>query len=176
MADSTISRIQLILRACKGHTFRHRIDGGGLIQLYLGGVSGRAVTHSRTLVTRARRVRRRGRRTTGSIGSRSRRCRIGSSTPSESSPLPRCQVVLCCRRRANWRGRGMHLSGLRSHRASTSCSRSPNGSSVRRAEPDSRLRLRLDALGELPAIGQNAVLVHDHNSIADHGLGASGVD
>jgi hypothetical protein len=46
MRDLTIERFALNPAACDGHTFRHRIDGGGLMQLYLGGVCGRVVTMS----------------------------------------------------------------------------------------------------------------------------------
>jgi hypothetical protein len=46
MRDLTITRFALNPEACDGHTFRHRIDGGGLMQLYLGGVCGRVVTKS----------------------------------------------------------------------------------------------------------------------------------
>jgi hypothetical protein len=46
MRDLTITRIKLNPAACEGHTFRHRIDGGGLMQLYLGGVYERVVTKS----------------------------------------------------------------------------------------------------------------------------------
>ena len=46
MSDLTITRFALDPGACKGHTFRHRIDGGGLMQLYLGGVCDRVVTKS----------------------------------------------------------------------------------------------------------------------------------
>src|SRR5438309_820839 len=38
MRDLTIRRFALSPRHCKGHTFRHRIEGGGLMQLHLGGV------------------------------------------------------------------------------------------------------------------------------------------
>jgi hypothetical protein len=46
MRDLTITRIALNPAACDGHTFRHCIDGGGLMQLYLGGVCDRVVTKS----------------------------------------------------------------------------------------------------------------------------------
>ncbi len=46
MRELTITRIKLNPAACEGHTFRYRIDGGGLIQLYLGGVCERVVTKS----------------------------------------------------------------------------------------------------------------------------------
>jgi hypothetical protein len=46
MSKLTITRFTLDPSACDGHTFRHRIDGGGLMQLYLGGVCGRVVTKS----------------------------------------------------------------------------------------------------------------------------------
>jgi len=41
-----IVRFALNPAKCDGHTFRHRIDGGGLIQLYFGGVCGEVVTRS----------------------------------------------------------------------------------------------------------------------------------
>jgi hypothetical protein len=46
MREPTIERFPLNPAKCKGHAFRHRIDGGGLMQLYLGGVCGRVVTMS----------------------------------------------------------------------------------------------------------------------------------
>lgn len=46
MNELTISRFALNPTACNGHTFRYRIDGGGLIQLYLGGVCDKVVTKS----------------------------------------------------------------------------------------------------------------------------------
>jgi hypothetical protein len=46
MSALAIERFALDPAACNGHTFRHRIDGGGLMQLYLGGVCGRVVTMS----------------------------------------------------------------------------------------------------------------------------------
>jgi hypothetical protein len=46
MRELTIARIKLNPAACDGHTFRYRIDGGGLVQLYLGGVCERVVTKS----------------------------------------------------------------------------------------------------------------------------------
>jgi hypothetical protein len=46
MSELTIERFALDPVACDGHTFRHRIDGGGLMQLYLGGVCGQVVTKS----------------------------------------------------------------------------------------------------------------------------------
>jgi hypothetical protein len=46
MRDLTITRLALNPAFCDGHTFRHRIDGGGLMQLYLGGVCDRVVTKS----------------------------------------------------------------------------------------------------------------------------------
>ncbi len=44
MRELTISRLALNPDACDGHTFRHQIGGGALIQLYLGGVHDRTVT------------------------------------------------------------------------------------------------------------------------------------
>jgi hypothetical protein len=44
--EPEIVRFSLDPAKCQGHTFRHRIDSGGLIQLYLGGVHDRVVTHS----------------------------------------------------------------------------------------------------------------------------------
>jgi hypothetical protein len=41
-----MERITLDPSRCGGHTFRYRIDGGGLIQLYFGGISGRTITKS----------------------------------------------------------------------------------------------------------------------------------
>lgn len=46
MQDLTIRRFALNPTACDGHTFRHNIEGGALMQLYLGGVCGRVVTKS----------------------------------------------------------------------------------------------------------------------------------
>jgi hypothetical protein len=46
MRDLTITRFAINPAACKGYTFRHCIDGGGLMQLYLGGVYDRVVTMS----------------------------------------------------------------------------------------------------------------------------------
>jgi len=46
MRELTIRRFALDPVHCNGHTFRHNIEGGGLIQLYLGGVCERVVTKS----------------------------------------------------------------------------------------------------------------------------------
>jgi hypothetical protein len=46
MRDLTIRRFKLDPAHCNGHTFRHCIEGGGLMQLYLGGVCERVVTKS----------------------------------------------------------------------------------------------------------------------------------
>lgn len=46
MRSLSIIRFALNPTSCNGHTFRYRIDGGGLIQLYLGGVCGEVVTRS----------------------------------------------------------------------------------------------------------------------------------
>jgi hypothetical protein len=46
MRELVIRRFALDPSACNGHSFRHCIEGGGLIQLYLGGVCGRVVTKS----------------------------------------------------------------------------------------------------------------------------------
>ncbi|MBC7853776.1 MAG: hypothetical protein IAF94_10100 [Pirellulaceae bacterium] len=46
MTKLEIERFALKPEKCNGHTFRHRIVGGGLIQLYLGGVHGRVITKS----------------------------------------------------------------------------------------------------------------------------------
>jgi hypothetical protein len=46
MRDLKITRFEVDPAACNGHTFRRRIDGGGLMQLYLGGVSGQVITRS----------------------------------------------------------------------------------------------------------------------------------
>jgi hypothetical protein len=43
-----VARIELDPRRCQGATFRYRLTGWGLIQLYLGGVSPRGVVHSHT--------------------------------------------------------------------------------------------------------------------------------
>ncbi len=42
----TITKISLNPAHCDGHKFRYRIDGGGLMHLYLGGVHERVVTQS----------------------------------------------------------------------------------------------------------------------------------
>ena len=46
MRELSIRRFALKPEHCDGHTFRHNIEGGGLMQLYLGGVCGRVVTMS----------------------------------------------------------------------------------------------------------------------------------
>jgi hypothetical protein len=46
MSELSIERFALDPSACDGHTFRHQIGGGGLMQLCLGGVCGRVVTMS----------------------------------------------------------------------------------------------------------------------------------
>ncbi len=46
MSELTIERFAVDPAACNGHTFRHRIEGGGLMQLCLGGVCGQVVTMS----------------------------------------------------------------------------------------------------------------------------------
>ena len=46
MSELTIERFALNPAACNGHTFRHRISGGALMQLYFGGVHERVVTKS----------------------------------------------------------------------------------------------------------------------------------
>jgi hypothetical protein len=46
MRDLDIQRIKLDPAHCDGHTFRYRIDGAGLMQLYLGGVCQQVVTRS----------------------------------------------------------------------------------------------------------------------------------
>jgi hypothetical protein len=46
MRDVSIRRFALDPAHCNGHTFRHCIEGGGLMQLYLGGTCGRVVTKS----------------------------------------------------------------------------------------------------------------------------------
>jgi len=46
MRDLTITKFALNPENCDGHTFRHRIDGGGLMALDLGGVCGQVVTRS----------------------------------------------------------------------------------------------------------------------------------
>ncbi len=46
MSDLAVTRIAVKSKSRNGHTFRHRIDGGGLMQLYLGGVHERVLTRS----------------------------------------------------------------------------------------------------------------------------------
>lgn len=46
MSELIITRFALDPKKCNGHTFRHRIDGGGLIQLYFGGVCEAVITRS----------------------------------------------------------------------------------------------------------------------------------
>jgi hypothetical protein len=46
MRDLSIRRFKLDPAHCNGHTFRHNIEGGGLMQLYLGGICDRVVTKS----------------------------------------------------------------------------------------------------------------------------------
>jgi hypothetical protein len=46
MREPTIERFALDPARCDGHTFRHRITGGGLMQLYFGGVCAQVVTMS----------------------------------------------------------------------------------------------------------------------------------
>lgn len=46
MRDLSIRRFQLDPSRCNGHTFRHNVEGGGLMQLYFGGVCDRVVTRS----------------------------------------------------------------------------------------------------------------------------------
>src|SRR5947209_12659413 len=46
LSELTIERFALDPAACNGHTFRHCIDGGALMQLYFGGVHERVVTKS----------------------------------------------------------------------------------------------------------------------------------
>jgi hypothetical protein len=46
MRDLIIRQFKLDPARCDGHTFRHCIEGGGLMQLYLGGVCERVVTRS----------------------------------------------------------------------------------------------------------------------------------
>ena len=46
MSEVIIERFVLDPRRCKGHTFRHCIEGGGLMQLYLAGVCGPVITKS----------------------------------------------------------------------------------------------------------------------------------
>jgi len=46
MSQLNIERFAVDPAACNGHTYRHRIGGGGLMQLYLGGVCGKVVTRS----------------------------------------------------------------------------------------------------------------------------------
>lgn len=46
MAELLIERFALDPAKCQGHTFRHKIGGGALMQLYFGGVAGTVVTKS----------------------------------------------------------------------------------------------------------------------------------
>lgn len=46
MAQLGIEGITLDPLACDGHTFRHRIEGAGLMQLYFGGLHGKVITMS----------------------------------------------------------------------------------------------------------------------------------
>ncbi len=46
MRELSIRRFKLDPAKCDGHTFRHNIEGGGLMQLYFGGVCDRVVTKS----------------------------------------------------------------------------------------------------------------------------------
>lgn len=46
MRDLIIRRFELDPAHCNGHTFRHSIEGGGLMQLYFGGVCDRVLTKS----------------------------------------------------------------------------------------------------------------------------------
>lgn len=46
MQSLEITRFDLRPEFCDGHTFRYRIDGGALIQLYFGGVYNRVITKS----------------------------------------------------------------------------------------------------------------------------------
>jgi len=46
MRDLSIRRFSLDPTFCNGHTFRHTIEGGGLMQLYFGGVCERVLTMS----------------------------------------------------------------------------------------------------------------------------------
>ena len=46
MRDLSIRRFKLDPAHCNGHTIRHNLEGGGLMQLYFGGVCDRVVTMS----------------------------------------------------------------------------------------------------------------------------------
>jgi hypothetical protein len=46
MNELTIKRFALDPTACNGHTYRHSIEGGALMQLYFGGLHQRVVTQS----------------------------------------------------------------------------------------------------------------------------------
>jgi hypothetical protein len=46
MSELAIKRIALDSKACNGHTFRYCIEGGGLMQLYFGGLCGEVITKS----------------------------------------------------------------------------------------------------------------------------------
>lgn len=46
MRELEIERIALLPEKCNGHTFRYRISGSGLIQLYFGGLHEKIITKS----------------------------------------------------------------------------------------------------------------------------------
>ena len=46
MTKPEVVRLALDPQKCRGHTFRYRISGYGLCQLYLGGMHGRIITHT----------------------------------------------------------------------------------------------------------------------------------
>ena len=46
MSSLDIERVNLDPQHCDGHTYRHRIGGAGLIQLYFGGVKDKVITMS----------------------------------------------------------------------------------------------------------------------------------
>ena len=98
MDELKVTRFALDPIACAGWTFRHRIDGGALMQLYLGGVCGRVVTHSH-FGHFSQKAHKSGTWTTASIGSRSRRYRIESSTTCAGEwPSQKFRVAPCCRK------------------------------------------------------------------------------
>jgi len=46
MSRLEVRKVKLDPRHCEGHTFRHELEGGALMQLYLGGIHGRVITKS----------------------------------------------------------------------------------------------------------------------------------
>lgn len=121
MRDLTIRRFALDPAHCEGHTFRHCIEGGALMQLYLGGVCGRVVTRSHFGHQSQARARAWG-WMTGSTGRRSRRCPTASSIMSAGGwRQARFRACRCCHRRLSWRGRGTLSSSPPRPRIRSSC-------------------------------------------------------